>query len=475
MKNAIRFAVRAGLGILALALLTCALPRFDSDPGDALAAGIAAKGAKAPAVNDPGQVGPYAVGHASFVLHDPDRQVDVLGNLADRPIPVDVFYPVDSDMITASTPEAVFPLDPINGLAALTYSSEWEAFGHDRVYEAPPPSAKKPFPLLVLSEGWGCATYFHNFFAGRLASHGFVVAVVYHYGDWMFVWEPFDHIATAMLNRLKDIPFVLDALLDRNTTAGDPLGGVFDPERIAASGFSLGGFACTALACGTGSIAEIWTFPGWIDFMGSPPADTLVPCAPDPRIKAIIPLDGSSWALRFADLARVSVPALGLGQEWSTLALDPDPAWASQQARQHAAFQGHPNYRVDIRDTIHQSFANVYAAVVLLYRKAAITEAEYEWLIENYCSSELSSSESNRLMAKYAVAFLKTVLAGESGYRNILTPGYALTREQYVEFFVTEKRSPSSIEEDWPFAWPSFKIYFQHQPGSAQAKAARKP
>ena len=137
--------------------------------------------------------------------------------------------------------------------------------------------------------------------------------------------------------------------------------------------------------------------------------------------------------------------------------------------------QGHPNYRVDIRDTIHQSFANVYAAVVLLYRKAAITDAEYEWLIENYCSSELSSSESNRLMAKYAIAFLKTVLAGEAGYQGILTPGYALTREQYVEFFVTEKRSPSSIEEDWPFSWPSFKIYFEHQPGSAQAKAARKP
>jgi hypothetical protein len=86
----------------------------------------------------------------------------------------------------------------------------------------------------------------------------------------------------------------------------------------------------------------------------------------------------------------------------------------------------------------------------------------------------LPSAESNRLAAKYAVAFLKTVLARESGYQNILTPGYALTREQYIEFFVTEKRSPASIEEDRP-SWPDLSIYFMHQPGSWAAKAAKKP
>lgn len=130
-----------------------------------------------------------------------------------------------------------------------------------------------------------------------------------------------------------------------------------------------------------------------------------------------------------------------------------------------------------MRDTIHQSFANLYAVAELLYQTGAIAQADYEWLIENYCSAALSSAalssaESNRLTAKYTVAFLKTVLARESGYQSILTPGYALTREECIEFFVTEKKSAESIEENWP-SWPDLDIYFTHQPGSWAAKAAK--
>ena len=50
-------------------------------------------------------------------------------------------------------------------------------------------------------------------------------------------------------------------------------------------------------------------------------------------------------------------------------------------------------------------------------------------------------------------------------------PGWALTQEQYIEFFVTEKRNPQSIDEDWP----SDFVYFMHQPGSAQARGPKDP
>jgi hypothetical protein len=69
------------------------------------------------------------------------------------------------------------------------------------------------------------------------------------------------------------------------------------------------------------------------------------------------------------------------------------------------------------------------------------------------------------------VAFLKTNLAGEPGYQRVLTPGYALTSEPAVEFFVTEKRSAQSIDADWPDAF----VYFAHQPGNAKAKAQKNP
>jgi hypothetical protein len=49
------------------------------------------------------------------------------------------------------------------------------------------------------------------------------------------------------------------------------------------------------------------------------------------------------------------------------------------------------------------------------------------------------------------------------------TPGWALTRETGVEFFETEKRSPASIDAQWP----SFFTYFPHQPGSEQFLAEK--
>jgi hypothetical protein len=81
------------------------------------------------------------------------------------------------------------------------------------------------------------------------------------------------------------------------------------------------------------------------------------------------------------------------------------------------------------------------------------------------------SLEVQRLAAKYMIAFLKTNLPQERGYQNILTPGHALAKEDFIEFFVTEKRNPNSIDEDWP----EFFVYFAHQPGSEQFKAEKNP
>jgi predicted dienelactone hydrolase len=39
----------------------------------------------------------------------------------------------------------------------------------------------------------------------HLASHGFVVALVYHYGDAFWAWEKFDNIAVGMINRPLDV------------------------------------------------------------------------------------------------------------------------------------------------------------------------------------------------------------------------------------------------------------------------------
>jgi predicted dienelactone hydrolase len=417
--------------------------------------------AKNPAhFDDPAQMGPYAIGFTSFLLVDSSRNVDTGG----RPIPVFVWYPVDPADVDGSTPEAVYPLDPVSGMVPVSYSSDWEPYGMDPAFQEPPVSAEGPFPLVVFSPGWGAPAICHIAVGTRLASHGFVVAVAYHWGDAWWPWEPFDHIAVAAMNRPWDVSFMLTALLDMNATAGDLMCGAINPEQVAASGWSLGGYAAMALAGGDDSVCDKSFELGFTDT----PLETCVPILPDPRIKVIVPLDGSTQFLYFDELSRITLPCMGIGEEWSTLMAIFGPGMASWQARLHAASMGQPGYRVDLADANHQTFSNACEFVMVLYDMGIIDEAYRDSLLAAMCDVPISRETANTLITSYMVAFLKENLAGESGYQFMLTPGYAL-QEPYIEFFVTEKRNPHAIDEDWP----GFFVYFMHQPGSEQAQAAK--
>jgi predicted dienelactone hydrolase len=422
-------------------------------------------------VPDPGEKGPFAVGFTSLMIADPARLGDG-GQYTFRPIPVFVWYPVDPDAIGDSTPLAVYPLDPLyqgapaGGLPELT-SIELEKYGIDRAYEAPPVAARRPFPLLVFSPGFGVPPWVHASIGTRLASHGFVVAVPYHFGDAWWPWEPSHPIDVVCFNRPRDVSFALTELLTKNRTAGDLLQGAVSPSQVAAGGWSLGGYAATTLAAGDDDVCDT-PFGNLAD-----PAPCVLPlprrAEPDPRFKVIVPLDGSSWILHFEELARVGVPSMGMGEEWSTLAVD--PIFASWQARQHAAFSGHPNYRADVFGTNHQSFSDLCADIPMLGDLNIWDPATVDFFTSILCTNITPPADTRRLVGKYLIAFLKTNLAGESGYQSILTPGYALTSEPLIEFFATEKRSPSSIQQDWP----SDFVYFTHQPGSQQARAEKNP
>jgi hypothetical protein len=87
----------------------------------------------------------------------------------------------------------------------------------------------------------------------------------------------------------------------------------------------------------------------------------------------------------------------------------------------------------------------------------------------SFCEGVIPPAEGRTIITRYMLAFLKTQLLGETGYQRMLTPGWALTRETGVEFFVTEKRSSASIDAQWP----GFFIYFPHQPGSEQFRAEK--
>ena len=130
-----------------------------------------------PWMDDPAQLGHYAVGHTSYLLTDTSN-----GN---RPVYFMVWYPADPHSINSSTPPAQYPLDPYTGTTYLpiTLSTDWESLGYDRAYEGLPPSKSGPFPLVAFSPGFDDNAWQNLFIGTRLASHGYVVAIADHYAD----------------------------------------------------------------------------------------------------------------------------------------------------------------------------------------------------------------------------------------------------------------------------------------------------
>jgi hypothetical protein len=108
-----------------------------------------------------------------------------------------------------------------------------------------------------------------------LASHGFVTVVALH--------------SPNAVARVRDLPLVIDTLLDRSAADGDLLFDSIDPERIGISGFSAGGAAAIGAAAG-------WAANG---------------IAADLRIKAMVLYEPS--VLSMADASTLDFPYLVMG------------------------------------------------------------------------------------------------------------------------------------------------------------------
>jgi len=378
-------------------------------------------------VPDVNQAGPYAVGHSWYIFEDDSR---VTEDENYWPVSFNVFYPVD--------PEDIIGINKTTYYRDLDYSfwgplvegarnndGPWVPNTNpvevdqelEPAYLNPPVSDNGPFPLVMVSHGGG-RTGIGMFYLGtRLASHGFTVAIINHYAESDF---PLEACTT-------NIKFALSRLLDENET-GEILYGAIDPNKVAAAGMSWGGTTSLALASGK----DEWCFEGNCKTLDI-----------DPRIKAVVTLDGSDFVFSLPELNRITVPVLSIGEDWENLDVCFPFDIPGFRARLHAAtIQAHPSYRIDIHGVLHGAF-------------------------------QLSKGEIKRIITKYVIAFLKTNLSGESGYQNILTPGHALAQESIVSFFVTEKGSlkagffPEFVDVDNY----DTNLYFIRQPGYDEANA----
>jgi dienelactone hydrolase len=416
------------------------------------------------------QTGPYKVGFVVHTYYDSTRS-DFAGGA--RPILTFIWYPADSDNSGNPMPPAVYPMN-VSGLPGLpdASSTDFEAYGIDPAYQEVAASKDGPFPLIVFSPGQRGDSLGYVHIGTRLASHGFVIAIPTNFDDRLNSQGQPEFYPTGeayeigtYIERTKDIQYLMTELVADSQRPNSLLYGAIQPDKIAVSGHSLGGLAALALAGGDDQACDL---AGFLDPNKFPP-ETCAPILPDPRIKAIVPLDGSNQYLRYAELVRIIIPSIGIGQEWDTLETT-NPGWGYIQARQHAAIQGHPNYRVDVSYAIHMSFSS-YCTYIHVLNDKGIIDAQMLDAIKPYnCPPEsISAAEIENLTTQYMIAFLKTVLVGENGYKETLTTGYALQNEPFIEFFETEQGSPDETVEDGYFS------YFKHQPGAERVNALKDP
>lgn len=369
---------------------------------------------------DLGAPGAYAIGHTDFVLdHD------------GRPVAVDVWYPVDSDSLAADAPEATYPIDPYFQVLPVSRSSDWEPYGVDRAYQDVSPAAGGGFPLVLFSPGWAAPPNSYLFAGARLASHGYVVAAIQHYGEGWWPWsEGWHDDSVTLTNRPLDLSFVLDALVARSDDPDDLLASTIDAERVAAGGHSFGGYTALVLAGGDDSTCDAkfnWDY-------GSPTA-SCVTTVPDPRIKAVFVYDAALQLLRFEEMQRIAVPLISINQDPSSA---PEPDWLTWGLRLHAAAPGPHAFRVDIAPATHLAFSG-WCETTHVYRDLGIYgQADFDALAPWGCDADLEVwLDLHRVTTKYTLAFLETYLRGVPGYNQELTRGHAAD-EPTVELWRAE-------------------------------------
>jgi predicted dienelactone hydrolase len=220
------------------------------------------------------EFGSYPVGITTLDLVDISR-LNVPGD-GPRPVTVEVYYPSTSAAV-AGEPQEVVQLFGLDLATVPAYRDVDLAAGS--------------FPLVVFSHGNNGIRIQSFFFAGHLASHGYIVVAADHHGNTF----P-DTLASIVdpdpaVNRPLDMSFVIDEFTTLNADVGGFFEGAIDLAKIGASGHSFGGYTSLALAGGSFGLG---TFT-------------------DPRVSAVFPQAPTVLPFTAAYFPTITIPTLIVG------------------------------------------------------------------------------------------------------------------------------------------------------------------
>jgi len=250
------------------------------------------------------------------------------------------------------------------------------------------------WPLIMFSHG-SCGNPGQSpFFTAGLAGWGFIVAAPPHPGNTTTeIPACFDAVSTAdsFANRVPDIEFVIDSLLDASNgpAADSPFSHRIDPTRIGMSGHSFGG------------------------------QTTLRVEAADPRVKAAVALAPAAEGIAGLQIATPTMIMVGQRDSLTPFATAAQAAFRLLRG---------PRFLVELSDTGHCAFTVVCAP---------------EFCGDGCEADALPLDQAHDLTLRYAVPFFLRYLKGEAELARELLPTAAPEDATVVEALPNASAAPS--------------------------------
>ena len=204
-------------------------------------------------------------------------------------------------------------------------------------------------PVIVFSHGLGGSRENGVYLAEHWARNGYVAVFVQHAGSDESVWKEAERgermaamklaaSARSLLDRLGDVPFVLDQLELWNAESGHALHGALDLEHIGMTGHSFGAVTTQAMMG--------QKFPLGKSF-------------PDPRLDAFLPMSPSTGRGASASeaFAHIKAPVLCMTGTEDTSVITPDMT-AESRREVYAALPAGDKYQLVFEGGTHSAFSD---------------------------------------------------------------------------------------------------------------------